>query len=147
MKLRQGNVFTPVCQSFCSQGGHAWWGLCMARACMAGGMDGGGGHAWSGACMARGCAWQTGACVAGGIHIRWVCMVGVFMGVCMAGAHVWQERWPPLRAVRILLECILVNFALKYTHCLVLEQLMSIRRQIKDEMISYFLTFSPPLRF
>ena len=96
-------------------------------ACMAVGMDGGG---------------------TGGMHSRWVCMVGgVFMGVCMAGVHMWQETWPPRRAVRTLLECILVNFALKYTQCVVLEQLMSIRRQIKGEMISYLVTFPPPLRF
>ena len=38
-KLRQGNVFTPVCLPFCSQG----------EACM-------GGRAWLGACVAEGCA-------------------------------------------------------------------------------------------
>ena len=59
MKLRQGNIFTSVCQEFCPQEG----------ACMAGGMHGRG-HAWQGGCMAggmhgRGDAWQ-GACVAGG---------------------------------------------------------------------------------
>ena len=42
MKLREGNVFTPVCQSFCSLG---------RGACVAGGMHGRG-HAWQGACMA-----------------------------------------------------------------------------------------------
>ena len=44
------------------------------------------------ACMAGGHAWQ-GACMAGGMH-GW--------------GHAWQERQPPQRTVRILLECILV---------------------------------------
>ena len=64
MKLRKGNVFTPVCQSF--MGG---------KACVAGGMHGGGtcmvggvrgrGHAWQGACVMGGIAWQGEVCVAG----------------------------------------------------------------------------------
>ena len=52
-KLREGNLFTPVCQSFCSQGdvhgrrsvhgrGCAWQGTCVAG----GGMRGGG--VWAG---------------------------------------------------------------------------------------------------
>ena len=67
--LCEGHVFTPVCQSFCSQrgacmvGGHVWQGVCMA-----GGMCGRG-HAWQGSCVAggvcvaRGGAWQ-------GVHGR-----------------------------------------------------------------------------
>ena len=64
----------------------------------------GGGHAWQGgmhwgawavavwggwqlACMAGGCTWQ------GGVH---------------GGGPAWQEKWPLQRAIRILLECILV---------------------------------------
>ena len=89
-KLRQGNVFTPVCHSFCL-GVCVWWGErawqgaceaggkvmflhlsvilfmgegCMAEACMEGhvwqGFMHGRGHVWQG-----GCAWW-GACVAGG---------------------------------------------------------------------------------
>ena len=54
----EGYVFTPVCQSFCSQG----W-PCMAEGCVAGGMHGEG-HAWLGGMCGR------GACMAGG------CMVG-----------------------------------------------------------------------
>ena len=72
-KLPEGNVFTPVCMSFCSQGGRV--------ACIAGG------HAWQvGACMAggmcgRGCAWWGRACVAGGMHSMGTCTVGA----CVAG--------------------------------------------------------------
>ena len=65
--LRRLCFFTPVCQSFCSQGcvrsrgecvvvvgggcgrGHACWGGCGREACMAGGHTWGGvagGHAW-----------------------------------------------------------------------------------------------------
>ena len=56
-KLRKGNVFTPICQSFCSRGG----GACVAGGIMAGGdMYGGeGGLGWQRACVMR-------ACVAGG---------------------------------------------------------------------------------
>ena len=54
-KLRQGNVFTSVCQEFCSRGGGVVCVVggsmhgrgCVVRgACMAGGMCGGGGHVW-----------------------------------------------------------------------------------------------------
>ena len=55
MKLRKGNVFTPVSQSFCSLGGGegAWQGACVA-----------GGHVWQGmgACMAGGHALQEFIC-------------------------------------------------------------------------------------
>ena len=98
-KLRQGNIFTPVCQSFCSQGG-----ACMAGVCMAGGMCVVGGHAWQGACvagdvhgrghayqglcMAWGCAWW-GACMARskcgrGVHGGGMCGIRCAWGACMA---------------------------------------------------------------
>ena len=41
-KLREGNVFTPVCQSFCSRGGGG---------CMAGYVCGGGACMVGGGCM------------------------------------------------------------------------------------------------
>ena len=68
-KLREGYVFTPVCQSFCSRGGgdvrdRGGWGMC------------------------------GGACVAEGECVVW--------GACM------QDTRSLKRAVRILLECILV---------------------------------------
>ena len=47
-----------------------------------------------------------GACVAGGMHGGGACMAGC---VCGGGwEHVWQEKRQLQRAVRILLECILV---------------------------------------
>ena len=56
-----------------------------------------GGRAWQGACMAGGCAWQ-GACMAGrGMHAGGCDWQGERAG------HTVNER-----AVRILLECILV---------------------------------------
>ena len=72
----QGNIFTPVCQSFCSQGGgHAWWGggACVAR-----------GHAWwRGACVARGaCMAKGGMCGKGGMHGKGGACV--MKGVCVA---------------------------------------------------------------
>ena len=54
-----------------------------------------------GVCMAGGPAWQ------GGLHGRGACVAGV----CMAGGHAWPLRPRHMvneRAVRILLECILV---------------------------------------
>ena len=75
-KLRQGNVFTSVCQEFCPQGGEA---------CVAGG-----------ACMAgQGLAWQ------GVGHGRVACMAG-------GGGGCGRRNGLLQRAVRILLECMLV---------------------------------------
>ena len=108
-------------------------GLCMAGvACVAGGGGVAGGHAWQGGIFG-GHAWW------GGVHGKGACMAGGFVcgrghawqgvgmrggGVCMARGHAWHAR-PPAdtttygdtvneRAVRILLECILVlyNFIL-----------------------------------
>ena len=96
-------IFSEACvkNSVHGGGGHAWQGGLHGRggihgsgaymegegACMVGGMHGKGGHAW-----------QGGACVAGG-------------GVC-GGGRAWQILWDTVneRAVRILLECILVTF-------------------------------------
>ena len=61
--LRQGNVFTSVCQELCPQwGGRAWQGVCVA-----GGMHGGG-HAWQGACMAGETTIEVGGTHATGMH-------------------------------------------------------------------------------
>ena len=81
--------------------GHAWQeGREWSGACMVGGMRGGG------ACMVG------GACVTGGVHGKGTCIVG---GICATYAPLPP---PPQalrlrytvneRAVRILLECILV---------------------------------------
>ena len=65
----------------------------------------------------RGHAWQ-GVCMAGGVHCRGACMAGgmhgrghAWRGPCMARGHVWQILRDMVneRAVRILLECILVK--------------------------------------
>ena len=56
MKLREGNVFTSVCQEFCPWGGHAWLGeVHDRRACMAGGVHGRG-HVWHGGIHGQGYA-------------------------------------------------------------------------------------------
>ena len=111
--------------------GHAWqggmhgWGVCMVGsmhgrgamhdkgACVAGGMHGRG-HAWQGVCMAGGHAGWGGACRAGG-HAWWQGMHGrghVWWGVVHGRGRVWQILHDTVneRAVRILLECILVIF-------------------------------------
>ena len=74
---------------------HCWGGICGRGACMAGGV-----HAQRG-------VHGRGACVVGGMHGRGVYMVG---GVCMVRgeACVTKIRLVNARAVRILLECILV---------------------------------------
>ena len=90
-------------------GGHAWQGCMCGR-----------GHAWQGVCMAGGGVHGRGV---GGMRGRGVCMVGgmcgggcVWQGACMAGGmhatHAppqhYEIRSVNARAVRILLECILV---------------------------------------
>ena len=82
---------------------HAWsgggmqdQGVCMAGACMVGGMHGQGGmcgwgHVWPGGMHGM---WSGGHMVGGG-HAWW--------------GHTWQERRPLQQTVRILLECILVE--------------------------------------
>ena len=138
-KLRQDNIFTPVCQSFCSQG-----------QCVAGGVHGKGdvhgkrdvqgrGHVWQeGGMHGRGwgCAWWKACMVLGGHAWLEACMAGSMHGrcgrdeACMAGAgcawgacmvlsgKLWQHAPPHQilpdtvneQVVRILLECILVTF-------------------------------------
>ena len=71
-----------------AKGKHAWHGgSCMVK----GGVHGEGGHVWQRGSMhgMGGHAWRRGACM-------------------VKGRHAWQERRPLQRAVRILLECILV---------------------------------------
>ena len=82
----EGYVFTPVCQSFCSQGG-----MCD------------GGHAWHGDAYVAGGDMHGKGCMHGGGH-AW------------QGTHTAQTTLPPVIpwdtvnewAVRILQECILV---------------------------------------
>ena len=97
----KGDVFTPVCQSFCSQRGRAWWGGMCGRWCAWQGGMCGRGHAWQGGMCGRGCVWQGEGCMAG----------GAWQGACMP--HMppprhYEIRSVNVRAVRILLECILV---------------------------------------
>ena len=124
-KLGQGNIFRSVCQEFCPWGTCMAWGVCMAGgACVVGGMHGRGACVagvcvWLGACMPGGNAWQLGvhgrgACMVGGMHGRGACMVGghVWQGACkVGGMHCRGSAWHTVneRAVRILLECILVR--------------------------------------
>ena len=96
-------------EGVCMAGGAWWGGVCGKGECMAGGHAWLWGCAWLGACVAGGHAW-LGACMAGGIHGR---EVGhAWWGACMTCMpprqtlrlrHTVNER-----AVRILLECILV---------------------------------------
>ena len=73
------------------EGGHAWQKGGMH---CEGGVHGKGGvHGEGGCVVKRGYVWLGGACMAGG---------------AMGGGHALQERRPLQRAVRILLECILV---------------------------------------
>ena len=110
--LRQGNIFAPVCHSvhggLYMAGGACVVGSVWQGACQGGGMCGRGHVCGRGGVCGRGHAW-LGTCVAG--------------GACMArGRACHAHPLPPLprqilrlrytvneRAVRILLECILVN--------------------------------------
>ena len=104
--------------------GHVWQGGMHGR----GHVSWGDVHAWQGVCMAggvhgRGCALQ-GACVMGVCMVGGMCGRGVhgkggvhgrghggrhtWHGACVGAGCAWQERRPLQRAVRILLECILV---------------------------------------
>ena len=70
-------IFSEACvKNFVHGGGHAWQGVYMAGACMAGGMHG------RGVCMAEGGVHGRGVCVAGGMHGRG--------GMCGRGRHAWQ---------------------------------------------------------
>ena len=121
------------------KGGHAWWEACMAKGGMHGGGHACQGvcvvrkHAWQGACMAGGAcmgghAWHEacgrGVCVVGGMCGRGVCVAEGFVwqrehashggharyqGHVWDGGRAWQERWSLQGAVRMLLECILVQ--------------------------------------
>ena len=106
----EGYVFTPVCQSFCSQGGagvhgcrggmHGCQGACMV---VGGGVHGFGGMhgCWGGMCGCRGVCMVAGVCVVvggacvvmrdmcgcGGMHgCRGVCMV--VGGACVVAGQV-----------------------------------------------------------
>ena len=114
--LCEGYVFTPVCQSFCSQGGDVHSRGCAWREGVRGrGVCVAGRHAWQG-------VWQ-GVCMVGGVHGGGACVVGGVWqercvwqggvrgrGACMMGGA-WQIPRDTVneRAVRILLECILVQ--------------------------------------
>ena len=127
----EGYVFYTCLSVILFTGGHAWQeggmhgggacvagGLCFVGdmhgrgACMVGGVHG------RGACLARGCAWW-GACVAGdvcsgeGMHGRGACVVGGMHGTGVHATHAPRQILRPRhmvneRAVRILLECVLV---------------------------------------
>ena len=98
--MRQGNVFTPVCQSFCLHGGVSGRGACVAGGMHAGagGMHGGAGGmhgrgVWHGVCMAGGHAWW-GMCMAGGMHGRAHAWQGAMHGggACVAGGGMCGRR-------------------------------------------------------
>ena len=101
----EGYVFTPVCQSFCSQGGgvcvvaggHAWLpggmhgcgGVCMVL----GGCMVAGGHAWLRGCAwLQGCVWLSGGmCGCEGHVLLWG--HALVAGGCawLWGGHVWWQ--------------------------------------------------------
>ena len=89
--------------------------------------------AGEGACVAGGCAMHV-PCMAGGMHGRGACVVGVAYEVraCMAGGHAWHMVNE--RAVRILMECILVS------HCM--SEFYFIRTNLRSNGYSYRIYFS-----
>ena len=105
MKLRQGNVFTPVCDSvhggggLChmTRGGLRPRGLCLGVSVQGGLCLGG---LWSRGSLSRGVSVQVGGLSGWGVSVR----VG---GLCPGGGSL--SRGVSVREVRILLECILVS--------------------------------------
>ena len=104
--------------SVCPQGGRAWQGGMHGKGhAWLGGVCMAGGHAWQMGMCGRGHAWQ-GVCMAGGVHVgghvwQGACIAGVCMvgGACHALPPANTTRYSDTvneRAVRILLECILV---------------------------------------
>ena len=83
MKLGQGYIFTGVCDSV-----HRGGGLLPGGSALGGPGPGGSAPGWGG-CLVQGCAWSGGA----------------WSGGCLVETPL---RWLLLRAVCILLECILV---------------------------------------
>ena len=91
--LGQGNILINVCQGFCPKGGGGAWSK--------------GRGAWSGGCLVPGDAWSQGGAWSWGVPgprgtgsrpERYL----------VPGGCGDPPRWLLLRAVRILLECILV---------------------------------------
>ena len=80
--LGQGNIFTSVCQEFCSQGGGC---LLPGGACSWRGV-------WSRGCLLLGVSGPGGACSWGGL---------VLGGACSLGGLVETPRWLVLLAVCI----------------------------------------------
>ena len=68
-KLRQGNVFTPICQSFCSQGGMHGWGCAWQGGSCGGGVCDQGVCVWSEGMHGWGCALRGGM-HGGDVHDR-----------------------------------------------------------------------------
>ena len=113
----------------CWGGMHGCWGACVVagrdawlltggmHGCQ-GGMRGEGGHVWQrGACMAKVAVHREGGCVAKG-GCAWQQGGAWQRGVCVAkGGHAWDmTRYRDTineRAVRILLECILVEVVVR----------------------------------
>ena len=98
MQLGQGYIFTGVCDSVHGGGGCAWlWGPCVVA-----------GGAW----LQKGHVWLRGTyVVAGGVHGCGGCVVVGDMRGCRGGVRGCGIRRDTVneRAVRILLECILVS--------------------------------------
>ena len=110
--LGQGNIFTPVCQSV------------HRGACVVGGGAGGGGvcGCWGGVCGCWGvCMVARGACVVAG-GCAW--LLGGMPGCRGGGVRRIRRDTVNERAVRILLECILVFLA--FTLKLPIQTLLSV---------------------
>ena len=91
--LGQGNIFIGMCQEFCSQGG------CLLL---------GGASSWRG-CVLWGCFLLEGGASSGGVLPSGGCLL-LWGGASSRGVPAGDlpPGWLLLRAVRILLECILV---------------------------------------
>ena len=173
----EGYVFTGVCHSVHREGGHAWllpggmhgcsWGVCVvARGAYMVAPGGACVVAWGGM---HGCSWGERAwLILGGMHgcsggghawLLWGGMHGCSGGHAwlLLGGRAWFFRWDMVneQAVRILLECILVDwnmFAIpQISHscqncqlCVITEKLdwLTMQRLQKIPTNIYFLAIS-----
>ena len=111
--LGQGNIFIGVCQEFCSHGGGRAWFLGGVCVFFLGGVVFWGGHAW----FFRGVRGFLGGCMLLGVGGHacfrvWGCVGGMRASGCGGGGMhgFFLGDTVNERAVRILLECILVTF-------------------------------------
>ena len=110
----------------CVAGGMHGVRVCVMPQHMAGGVHCRGGHAWQGSLHGRGYVWW-GACMVGGRGMH-----GGGVHVWQGWVHVWQERQPLQRTIRMLLDCILANIAYIILVCIPMCHTMNVNKKYEN---------------